>query len=238
MRLSVALHALVLALVAAVYAPVLHAAPVDVSAVASGVADQLLAVSLVGAAVLLVFGGLAALGYVRAVMGVESTAFDASRDLAPHVRGYVDQQSYLDALASRLAARDEFFDGPVEFKENDFAPPLSAEESAAHDAFEASYRDMWASQSQAEVVVVVDRSSGGFDAADMGTWSYGHHAAYQAGLTEVRDSEGERSWTTEQWIAFDEGRDAHHRAYLASTGDLRTDDQRMFDKEVRKGAVL
>lgn len=107
MRLSVALHALVLALVAVVYAPVLHAAPVDVSAVASGVADQLLAVSLVSAAVLLVFGALAALRYVRAVMGVASTSSDTSRDLAPHVRGYVDQQSYLDALASRLAAEDE-----------------------------------------------------------------------------------------------------------------------------------
>lgn len=108
MRLSIALHALVLALVALVYAPAINAAPVDVSAAADGVLDQLLVVSLVGTAVLLVIGAIAALGYVLGVMGASAglSAADTSRDLAPHVRGYVDQQSYLDALASRLAAED------------------------------------------------------------------------------------------------------------------------------------
>lgn len=42
MRLSIALHFLVLALLAVVYAPAIHAAPVNVAAVASGVSDQLL----------------------------------------------------------------------------------------------------------------------------------------------------------------------------------------------------
>lgn len=205
MRLSIALHALVLALVAVVYAPYTHALPVDVVAVANGVFDQLLAIALVGAAVLLLAGGVAALRYLREVMGGGS-ALDTSRDLAPHVRGYVDQQSYLDALASRLAAQDGFLGvdwrdesgksnidymaehgragedldrsqhsdaelaaydkgleqwsmaraqaevfpdpEPTEFKANDFAPPLSAAETAELDDFEASYGAMWASQGQ------------------------------------------------------------------------------------------
>ena len=68
MRLSIALHALVLALVALVYAPYTYAAPVNVAAVASGVTDQLLAVTLVGAAVLLLAGGIAALRYVLVLL--------------------------------------------------------------------------------------------------------------------------------------------------------------------------
>lgn len=208
MRLSIALHAFVLSLVALVYAPALRAAPVDVVAVANGVFDQLLSLSLVGGALLLLAGAISGLRYLRQVMGAGSgvAAFDTSRDLAPHVRGYVDQQSYLDALASRLASEDEFLGvdwrdesgksnidymaehgragedldrsqhsdaelaaydkgleqwsmaraqaevfpdpEPTEFKANDFAPPLSAEETAELDDFEASYGAMWASQGQ------------------------------------------------------------------------------------------
>lgn len=109
MRLSIALRALVLALVAAVYAPALQAAAVDVAAVASGVSDQLMAISLVGAAVLLLFGAIGALRYVKQVMGVGSVS--NSVVLSPSssvssVRGYGSAQEYLDSLASRLAAED------------------------------------------------------------------------------------------------------------------------------------
>lgn len=217
MRLSIALHALVLALVAVVYAPFTHAAAVNVAAVASGVSEQLLAVTLVGASVLLLAGGIAALRYVREVMG-GGFASSTSPDLAPHVRGFVDQQSYLDSLASRLAAEDEFLGvdwrdesgksnidymaehgragedldrsqhsdaelaaydkgleqwsmaraqaevfpdpEPTEFKAKDFAPPLSAAETAELDDFEAGYGAMWASQGQR-----VDAEASGSDMA-------------------------------------------------------------------------
>lgn len=188
-----------------------YAAPVDVGAVASGVFDQALSVSLVGAAVLLLFGALAALRYVRQVMGVGSvsaSAAVAAPTAVPSVRGYSSAQEYLDSLASRLAAEDargydretgevslsswdedgRYVDQPVvlgvagdsgdlaptyreatpeeagswarindahdaadervDFKEKDFAPPLTSAETASLDAFEASYTDMWASQSQ------------------------------------------------------------------------------------------
>lgn len=245
MRLSIALHALVLALVAVVYAPYTHAAPVDVVAVANGVFDQLLAISLVGAAALLLAGGIAALRYVRDVMG-GGAVIDTSRDVAPHVRGYVDQQSYLDALASRLAAEDEL--NGVEWRdvgtgksnldyEAEARADLNAGTAYAGD-LSPTYREATLEESASwdRVNEAHDAAeSPQFDSSDMGTWSYGHHAAYQAGLTEVRDSEGEESWTSEQWMAFDEGRDAHHRAYLASVGDDRTDAQRTADKEDRKG---
>lgn len=210
MRLSIALHALVLVLVALVYAPALRAAPVDVVAVANGVFDQLLALSLVGGALLLLAGAVSGLRYLRQVIGAGSgasaSASFVTATYAQSVRGYSSAQEYLDSLASRLAAQDEFLGvdwrdesgksnidymaehgragedldrsqhsdaelaaydkgleqwsmaraqaevfsdpEPTEFKANDFAPPLSAAETAELDDFEASYGAMWTSQGQ------------------------------------------------------------------------------------------
>lgn len=82
------------------------AAAIDASAVPLQTAETVYTVGLVGGSVLGVYACLGAFRYVREVIGVASP-FDTSRDLAPHVRGYVDQASYLEALGQRLAAENE-----------------------------------------------------------------------------------------------------------------------------------
>jgi hypothetical protein len=79
--------------------------------------------------------------------------------------------------------------------------PVSAESEA--DAFNAEMASLSGTSQE-------------FDQHNMATWESAHFTAYQAGLTEVRDKVGEESWSTDQWLAFDAGRDAHHEAYLAS----------------------
>lgn len=82
------------------------AAAVDASAAALQTAETVYTVGLVGGSVLGIYAALGAFRYVRDVIGVASP-FDTSRDLAPDVRGYVDQASYLEALGQRLAAENE-----------------------------------------------------------------------------------------------------------------------------------
>lgn len=197
---------LLVALLLAVASLGVHAAPVDVVAVANGVFDQLLALSLVGGALLLLAGAISGFRYLRQVMGAGASASASfvTATYVPSVRGYSSAQEYLDSLASRLAAQDEFlgvdwrdesgksnidymaehgragedldrsqhseaelaaydkgleswsmareraeaFGEQSEFKAKDFNPPLSDSETAAHDAFEAGYVGMWASQDQ------------------------------------------------------------------------------------------
>ncbi len=84
------------------------ASPVNTSAADQALIDRSFAVGLVGSVVLGVYALLAAFRNVREALGVGgSGGGDAgSLDLAPHVRGFVDQRSYLDDLAARLAAED------------------------------------------------------------------------------------------------------------------------------------
>lgn len=82
------------------------AAAIDASAAAIQATDAAYAVGLVGGSVLGVYAALNAFRYVREVIGVASP-FDTPLDLAPPVRGYVDQASYLEALGQRLAAENE-----------------------------------------------------------------------------------------------------------------------------------
>lgn len=82
------------------------AAAIDASAAAIQATDAAYAVGLVGGSVLGVYAALNAFRYVREVIGVASP-LDTPLDLAPPVRGYVDQASYLEALGQRLAAENE-----------------------------------------------------------------------------------------------------------------------------------
>lgn len=60
--------------------------------------------------------------------------------------------------------------------------------------------------------------SAGFDQHDKASYTAAHWTAHQAGMSNIRDRVGEESWTTEQWLAFDAGRDDAHEAYLKATG--------------------
>lgn len=82
------------------------AAAIDASAAAIQATGAAYAVGLVGGSVLGVYAALNAFRYVREVIGVASP-LDTPLDLAPPVRGYVDQASYLEALGQRLAAENE-----------------------------------------------------------------------------------------------------------------------------------
>ncbi len=84
------------------------ASPVDTSAADQALIEGSFAVGLVGSVVLGVYALLAAFRNVREALGVGGSGGGdgGSLDLAPHVRGFVDQQSYLDDLAARLAAED------------------------------------------------------------------------------------------------------------------------------------
>lgn len=59
-------------------------------------------------------------------------------------------------------------------------------------------------------------SAAAFDADNMALYDSGHFMAYEAGLTNVRDKDGEASWSTEQWLAFDAGRDRAHDDWIAA----------------------
>lgn len=82
------------------------ASPVNTSAADQALIEGSFAVGLVGSVVLGVYALLAAFRNVRDALGVGGSDAETSHDLAPHVRGFVDQQSYLDDLAMRLAAED------------------------------------------------------------------------------------------------------------------------------------
>lgn len=84
------------------------ASPVNTSAADQALIEGSFAVGLVGSVVLGVYALLAAFRNVREALGVGGSGGGdvPSLDLAPHVRGFVDQQSYLDDLAARLAAED------------------------------------------------------------------------------------------------------------------------------------
>lgn len=68
--------------------------------------DVSFGVGLAGSAVLGVYALLGAFRHLRELLFLGGLGGDTSHDLAPPVRGFVDQQRYLDDLASRLAAED------------------------------------------------------------------------------------------------------------------------------------
>lgn len=127
------------------------AAAIDASAVALQTAETVYTVGLVGGSVLGIYVALGAFRYVREVIGVASP-FDTSRDLAPHVRGYVDQASYLEALGQRLAAENEAASMKAE-REEIF---LTAADHAGSGDFEISDVDYAASMREDAVTAGAD----------------------------------------------------------------------------------
>lgn len=119
------------------------AAAIDASAAALQTAETVYTVGLVGGSVFGIYAALGAFRYVREVIGVASP-FDTSRDLSPHVRGYVDQASYLEALGQRLAAENDAASMAAE-REEIF---LTAADHQSGEQFSISDEDYSASMRQ------------------------------------------------------------------------------------------
>lgn len=233
MRLSLALHALVLALVAVVYAPFAHASAIDVSAVVTDIGAQAAPIVLIGGAALLLYVLRGSFQQLREVLFGGYHTDDGY--YVSRAKAAAEQLEYEREEAAREASNAEFLanGGMAQVYLERLAATLAAEDAANG----VEWRDVGTGKSNLdyEADVRADLNAGTAYAGDLSptyreatieesaSWARvndaadaGEAAAYEAGLHgHAVDKAG---WTTEQHIAFDDGKDQAHENYLASIG--------------------